>query len=302
MRIESVTATWLHVPIPAARQHRSDFGRVDAFDSTLVRIETRGGLVGYGEAKAAVGSAGNNRALAALVEHDLGPLIVGEDARDISRLWDVMYNGSRAHYAIRRGHVFPALGRRGITLSAIGGHRHGALGPARKIAGGPGVAPARRAPAGDDAGLCVGRVGTGGSDRRRAARLRRSRALQGGEDAGGHRRRRGRRFGAPRARRPRRPRPRDHHHVRCARHLERGGGQAVLPGGRGLQPRLARRAGHRRRQAGARGSAGRHRHPHRDRGERVHPVSTSGSSPSCGPRTYFSRICQSPGASPRRCG
>ena len=121
MRIESVTATWLHVPIPAARQHRSDFGRVDAFDSTLVRIETRGGLVGYGEAKAAVGSAGNNRALAALIEHDLGPLIVGEDARDISRLWDVMYNGSRAHYAIRRGHVFPALGRRGITLSAIGG-------------------------------------------------------------------------------------------------------------------------------------------------------------------------------------
>lgn len=121
MKIESVTAAWLHVPIPEARQHRTDFGRIASFDSTLVRVETEGGLVGYGEAKAAVGSAGNNRALATLVEQELGPLIVGEDARDTSRLWDVMYNGSRAHYAIRRGHVFPALGRRGITMSGIGG-------------------------------------------------------------------------------------------------------------------------------------------------------------------------------------
>ena len=121
MKIKSVTASWLHVPIPEARQHRTDFGRIDAFDSTLVRVETESGLVGHGEAKAAVGSTGNNRALAALVEHDLGPLIIGEDARDTSRLWDLMYNGSRAHYAITRGHVFPALGRRGITMSGIGG-------------------------------------------------------------------------------------------------------------------------------------------------------------------------------------
>ena len=121
MKIKSVTATWLHVPIPEERQHRTDFGRIDAFDSTLVRVETQCGLVGHGEAKAVVGSAGRQVALAALVEHDLGPLVVGEDPRDISRLWDVMYNGSRAHYAIRRGHVFPVLGRRGITMSGIGG-------------------------------------------------------------------------------------------------------------------------------------------------------------------------------------
>ena len=108
-------------PHPEARQHRTDFGRIASFDSTLVRVETRSGLVGYGEAKAAVGSAGNNRALAALVEQELGPLVVGEDARDTSRLWDLMYNGSRAHYAISRGRVFPALGRRGITMSGIGG-------------------------------------------------------------------------------------------------------------------------------------------------------------------------------------
>jgi len=32
-----------------------------------------------------------------------------------------MYNGVRAHYALDRGRVFPLLGRRGITISAISG-------------------------------------------------------------------------------------------------------------------------------------------------------------------------------------
>jgi L-alanine-DL-glutamate epimerase-like enolase superfamily enzyme len=121
MKIRSITAEWLHVPIPEARQHTTDFGRIAAFDSTLVRIETAGGLVGFGEAKAAVGSAGSSAALVTCIEQELAPLIVGEDARDISRLWDVMYNGSRAHFALARGHAFPALGRRGLMLGAIAG-------------------------------------------------------------------------------------------------------------------------------------------------------------------------------------
>ena len=37
------------------------------------------------------------------------------------RLWERMYNGSRSHYALTRGRVFPDLGRRGLTLSAISG-------------------------------------------------------------------------------------------------------------------------------------------------------------------------------------
>ncbi len=121
MRIRKVTAQGLHVPIPEARQHTTDFGRIRAFDSTLVRVETEGGLVGFGEAKAAVGSAGTSAALVACIEQELAPLIVGEDARDISRLWDVMYNGSRAHFAIARGHAFPVLGRRGLTIGALAG-------------------------------------------------------------------------------------------------------------------------------------------------------------------------------------
>ena len=121
MKIRSVRATWLHVPIPPERQHTTDFGRIAAFDSTLVRVETEGGLVGFGEAKAAVGSAGTNAALITCIEQELAPLIVGQDARDISRLWDVMYNGSRAHFALARGHAFPILGRRGLTVAAIAG-------------------------------------------------------------------------------------------------------------------------------------------------------------------------------------
>ena len=121
MKIKSVTADWIHVPSPEERQHVTDFGRISSFDSTLVRVETECGIVGYGEARPAAGSAGSGLALKTLIEQELGPLIVGEDPRRISRLWDIMYNGSRAHFALARGHVFPILGRRGITICGISG-------------------------------------------------------------------------------------------------------------------------------------------------------------------------------------
>src|SRR5438067_2487805 len=121
MRIRDVTATWLRYPIPAERQHTSDFGRLATFDTTLVAVTTEDGLTGYGEAKAAVGSAGVNAAVVATVEQELRPLLIGQDAREIARLWEVMYSGSRAHFALERGRGFPVLGRRGITVSAISG-------------------------------------------------------------------------------------------------------------------------------------------------------------------------------------
>lgn len=121
MKIKSVHARWIHVPIPHEQQHVSDFGRIGSFDSVLVRIETDCGLVGYGEAKEEVGSEGNSHALVALINRKFAPLLVGEDARDINRLWETMYSGPRDHYALERGHVFPILGRRGVTISAISG-------------------------------------------------------------------------------------------------------------------------------------------------------------------------------------
>ena len=48
-------------------------------------------------------------------------MLSGQDPRDITRHWENFYSGVRGHYALDRGHVFPILGRRGITISAISG-------------------------------------------------------------------------------------------------------------------------------------------------------------------------------------
>ena len=111
MKITSVRANWLRVPIPEDKVSVSDFGRNESFNTTLVRVETDEGLVGHGEAKATVGSLGSQRALAAAIEQELGPLITGEDPRDIARLWEVMYNGSRSMYKL--------IGRWLITLKHL---------------------------------------------------------------------------------------------------------------------------------------------------------------------------------------
>jgi len=121
MKIRNVEATWLHCPLPENKQHTSDFGRMMAFDGVLVTIRTHNGLVGYGEAKAGVGSAGNGAALVAIIESELRPMLIGEDVRNISRLWNRMMNGSRAELAERFGRPMPILGRRGIHVAAISG-------------------------------------------------------------------------------------------------------------------------------------------------------------------------------------
>ena len=121
MKITSLRATWVHVPIPYERQHVSDFGRIASFDSVLVKVETDDGLVGWGEAKAGVGSAASGYGLAAIINRDLAPLLVGQDPRDVSRLWDVIYNTPREGFALDRGHVLPQIGRRGLSISAIAG-------------------------------------------------------------------------------------------------------------------------------------------------------------------------------------
>lgn len=121
MKIRSVSARWLSCPLPVERQHRSDFGLIATFDAVLVTIETESGLIGYGEAKPAVGSAGNGSALVTIVEQELAPRIVGQDAAQVNRLWQAMFNGTRADLAQRSGRTMPILGRRGIHLAAIAG-------------------------------------------------------------------------------------------------------------------------------------------------------------------------------------
>jgi L-alanine-DL-glutamate epimerase-like enolase superfamily enzyme len=121
MKITRVDARWCHVPIPVERQHKSDFGVASSFDSVIVRIDTDAGITGWGEAKAGVGSSAACGGLAAIINQDYAPLLVGEDPRDISRIWDTLYSMQRQGYAVARGHVFPQLGRRGLSVSAIAG-------------------------------------------------------------------------------------------------------------------------------------------------------------------------------------
>jgi L-alanine-DL-glutamate epimerase-like enolase superfamily enzyme len=121
MKITDVRATWVHVPIAPERQHTSDFGRIASFDSVIVKVDTDGGLVGWGEAKAGVGSSASAHGLAAIVNRDFAPLLIGQDPRDVGRLWETMYNTPREGYALDRGHVLPQLGRRGLSISAIAG-------------------------------------------------------------------------------------------------------------------------------------------------------------------------------------
>ncbi len=119
MRIKTVKAWWIQIPIDEVRQHTSDFGRLRTFDSAIVRIETDDGVIGWGEGKNAAGSAGQYGTLVYLLNNEFGPMIVGRDPADITHIWEDLYNGVRAEMAAERGHVLPELARRGLTIAAI---------------------------------------------------------------------------------------------------------------------------------------------------------------------------------------
>ncbi|WP_304237166.1 mandelate racemase/muconate lactonizing enzyme family protein [Jiulongibacter sediminis] len=121
MKITNIEAFWLRCPIPKEKQHTSDYGLLTDFDMTLVVVTTDTGLQGFGEAKAAVGSSGSCASIVSCIENEIKPALVGQDAGQISRLWEIIYNGTRDHYALDRGRKFPILGRRGLTISAMSG-------------------------------------------------------------------------------------------------------------------------------------------------------------------------------------
>ena len=121
MKITAVRASWLCARIAAERAHVSDFGKNDSFNTCLVEIETDAGLVGLGEAKVGVGNLGNYAAVITLIREELAPALIGRDPRDVTAIWEMLYAGTRAHYALREGRTFPTVGRRGITMSAISG-------------------------------------------------------------------------------------------------------------------------------------------------------------------------------------
>ena len=75
-------------------------------NALIVEIETDAGLTGIAEA----GSAGGPPAsTAAVIEHELKPLLIGQDPLKIEYLWQLMFGRSRQH------------GRRGIVMHAMSG-------------------------------------------------------------------------------------------------------------------------------------------------------------------------------------
>lgn len=86
MRIESIEAVAIEIPL---RKVFAGSGyRVDSRATVLTRVRTAGGLVGevYNGDNRKEG-----RALAAIIEKELAPLLLGEDAGRIERLWAKMF-------------------------------------------------------------------------------------------------------------------------------------------------------------------------------------------------------------------
>jgi len=78
MKISKVTAYIMGVPGPG--------GHAPSRNWIFVRIETDGGLTGVGEATTEY----HEQAVAAMIEHHLGPLLVGQDPTRINDLWQQM--------------------------------------------------------------------------------------------------------------------------------------------------------------------------------------------------------------------
>ena len=242
----------------------------------LVRIEADDGAVGWGEAKAAVGSAGSCSTLVACINDELGPELIGLDARRINEVADRIYNGPRAGYAAARGRVFPILGRRGLTVSAMSGVDMALWDLLGRSLGAPVVdlwgGPCRPDMALYASGGWADVAGIGAELGKYVAA-----GFSAREDARRRDRRHGRRERGPRRRRPRGARPRCRVDGRCPRNVQRRRGQTLRGWHRGARCALVRGAGERRRPPGDGRSAVRRRTSRSPPGRASSPASTSAS-------------------------
>jgi len=105
-------------------------GWVAARSATLIEVETDSGIVGWGEAFAQGLEA--PEIAAAVIEHSLKPLIIGEDPRDTEILWHRMYNRTRDFG--RKGTVLAAISAVDIALWDLVGKHYGV--PISQLLGG----------------------------------------------------------------------------------------------------------------------------------------------------------------------
>lgn len=119
MEITDVRAVPLSATVPKTDRHRTDLGTKVKVDTVLVFIETDTEYTGIGAALPVPTSPAT--AVAAVLEESLAPLLVNEDPRYTSRIWEKLYSGTRWPAALERGHPQPRPDRRGITMEAIAG-------------------------------------------------------------------------------------------------------------------------------------------------------------------------------------
>ncbi len=87
----------MSAPVPEKNRHRTDLGTKVKSDATLIRVETDSGLTGIGAAL------GTPPIVEAIVVHELAAECIGEDPMFSERIYEKMYNGSRAKPALERG-------------------------------------------------------------------------------------------------------------------------------------------------------------------------------------------------------
>lgn len=115
MKIERVASAYYRLPLEAMGD--AGHGAIDSEEIVTVRIAA-GGLEGHGYAYT-IGRGG--RALQALIEHDLAPLLLGRDATDIAALWELMWQ--RLLYVGRGGLAAFAIAALDIALWDLRGLR-----------------------------------------------------------------------------------------------------------------------------------------------------------------------------------
>jgi L-alanine-DL-glutamate epimerase-like enolase superfamily enzyme len=87
MAIERITTSYYRVPVDPSGD--AGHGLLDSEELILVEIAADG-LTGHGYAYT-IGRGG--RAVQALIEHDLAPLLIGQDAASVEALWQRMWQG-----------------------------------------------------------------------------------------------------------------------------------------------------------------------------------------------------------------
>lgn len=96
MKIADVRAVPISFPVPAEKSVQLGIGRSVKRDAVLVRVETDEGMVGWGEAH-------HGRcpgAIARLIDTTLRELVIGQEATDVSGVWQRVYKMQLASHGM----------------------------------------------------------------------------------------------------------------------------------------------------------------------------------------------------------